>query len=95
VSNVADMTAQKNGAPVPVILLYAVTGQVGATLLAIHSEYFSARAVLAEEYAERAIWPSLAESYRRVAESYWALALQRSAMMRRRGVERMPEINAC
>jgi hypothetical protein len=77
-----------------VILLYAVA-QVGATLLAIHSDYFTARAVLAEEYAERAIWPSLAESYRRVAESYWALALQRSAIMHRRGVERMPEINAC
>jgi hypothetical protein len=29
VSNAADMTAQKNGAPVPVTLLYAVTGQVG------------------------------------------------------------------
>ncbi len=42
---------------------------MGAIPLADYPGYFAARAVLAEEYAERAIWPSLADSYRRVAEN--------------------------
>jgi hypothetical protein len=68
---------------------------MGAIPLADYPGYFAARAVLAEEYAERAIWPSLADSYRRVAESNWALARQQTTMMHRRKTERTPEINDC
>jgi hypothetical protein len=56
---------------------------------------YAARAVQAEEYARQAISPSLAHSYRRLAESYWALARQQTAMLHRREMERMPEINDC
>ena len=56
---------------------------------------YAARAVQAEECAERAIRPSIADSYRRLAESYWALARQQAAMMRRRERQRMPEIGGC
>jgi hypothetical protein len=41
---------------------------------------YAERAVQAEEYAELAISPSLTDSYRKVAESYWALAHQLTEM---------------
>jgi hypothetical protein len=59
------------------------------------SDYYAARAVQAEEYAERAISQSLIDSYHQVADSYWALARQQTAMMHRRKMERTPEINDC
>ena len=37
---------------------------------------YAARAVRADEQAERSPVPSLVESWRRVAKSYWALARQ-------------------
>ena len=47
------------------------------------SDYYAARAVQAEEYAERAISQSLIDSYHQVADSYWALARQYTEMMLR------------
>jgi hypothetical protein len=52
--------------------------------MAIHLDYYAARAVQAEEYAELAVSPSLADSYRRVAKSYWALAYQLTERKNRR-----------
>jgi hypothetical protein len=62
--------------------------------MADHPDY-AARAVQAEENSERALRPSLADSYRRLANSYWALARQHTAMMHRRKMKRMLEINDC
>ena len=64
--------------------------------MAIHLDYYTARAVQAEEFAERATLPSIADSFRRVAKSYWALAHQ---LTERRSqpsdLMPMPKINGC
>jgi hypothetical protein len=67
--------------------------QAGLKPMADHPDY-AARAVQAEEHSERALRPSLADSYRRLAQSYWALARQQTDM-RRRNLNRMLEINDC
>jgi hypothetical protein len=56
----------------------------------IHRDY-AARAIMFEAYAERAISPSLTDSWRRVAKSYWALARQQTEMKYRREVKRMSD----
>ena len=63
--------------------------------MADYPDYYAARAVQAEELAERAISPSLADSFRRVSESYWALARQLTERKYRRDLNRMPKINDC
>ena len=53
---------------------------------------YAARAVRADEQAERSLVPSLAESWRRVAKSYWALARQHTGMKYHREFEADAEI---
>ena len=53
---------------------------------------YAARAVRADEQAERSLVPSLAESWRRVAKSYWALARQHTEMKYHRDFEADAEI---
>jgi hypothetical protein len=48
---------------------------------------YAARAVRADEQAERSLVTSLADSWRRVAKSYWALARQHTEMKYQREFE--------
>ena len=59
------------------------------------SDYYAARAVQAEEYAERAISQSLIDSYHQVADSYWALARQQTAMRKQAQDGTNAKINDC
>lgn len=54
---------------------------------------YAARAVRADEQAERSPVPSLVESWRRVAKSYWALARQHTEMKYHREFEGDAENN--
>jgi len=53
---------------------------------------YAARAVRADEQAERSLVPSLAESWRRVAKSYWVLARQHTEIRYHRDFEADAEI---
>ena len=59
------------------------------------SDYYAARAVQADEYAERAISQSLIDSYHKVADSYWALARQHTKRKQRHDLKRIAKINDC
>ena len=59
--------------------------------MADHRDY-AARAVRAEELAEQTVSASLANSWRRLAKSYWALARQQTEIKYRRELRQMPEI---
>ena len=52
-------------------------------------------AVRAEEYAELAPSRSVAESYRKVADSYWALDRRPTEMKYQRELRRTPKVNGC
>jgi hypothetical protein len=53
---------------------------------------FAVRAIQADEQAERAISPGLADRWRAVANSYRTLALQHTKMKYRRQPMRVPKI---
>jgi hypothetical protein len=53
---------------------------------------YAERAVQAEEHAERASSPSLADSWRKVASRYWALDRQLTEMKYQRELRRTPNI---
>ena len=59
--------------------------------VASHRDY-AARAVRTEEKAERALAPSLADSFRRFAKSYWTLARQQTEMKHRPKLKRTPNV---
>jgi hypothetical protein len=51
---------------------------------------YAARAVRADERAEQACSPDIADRWRNVANSYWALARQHTEMMNRDRQKRKP-----
>ena len=59
--------------------------------MADHRDY-AARAVRTEEKAERTLASSLAETFRRLAKSYWTLARQQTEMKYRPQPKRTPDV---